>query len=85
MFYITRKKQPWAVSLKIIENVLENLYGGCISCKLENFQPLRIVLQHKRFPSTFSKFNVIMSVQFGTTRFDIYVILYYETHPTWFR
>ena len=73
MFYVTWKKQPSAVSLKIMDNFLETPFGGYISCKLVNLQPLRIGLQRRRFPSTLLKFNVIISVQFEMT--DIYDIL----------
>lgn len=69
MFYVTWKKQPSAVSLKIMDNFLGTPFGGYISCKLVNLQPLRIGLQHRRF----LKFNVIISVQFEMA--DIYNIL----------
>ena len=56
-----------------MDNFLETPFGGYISCKLVNLQPLRIGLQRRRFPSTLLKFNVIISVQFEMT--DIYDIL----------
>lgn len=73
MFCLTWKKQPSGVCLKIMDNFLETLFGGYISCKLVNLQPLRIGLQHRRFPSTFLKLNVIILVQLEMP--DIYDIL----------
>lgn len=65
-----------------MDNFLETLFGGYISCKLVNLQPLRIRLQHRRFPSTFLKLNVIILVQLEMTDiYDILIFMVFFSNP----